>query len=355
MNSFQITTHSPADPKIPFLETALDLQQAKAQFQAVRSDIHSVTAANLIRHKFGRRALIEYHLKTDHGPLTLIGKIRAKGTDRVSYHVQKNLWNRGFDTHSADGYSVPEPMGMIPNWQMWLQRKVRGIPATELLPMTNGVVLCRRIAALAHRLHCTPISTPRQQTLRDELSILHTGLTKVSQQYPHWQSRIEQILIACDTLVSYRSSLSGEQINDFPLVGIHRDFYSDQILVDGARLWLVDFDLYCQGHPALDIGNFIAHITEQSIRQTGNPAAMADREVALRDTFIDASVNARSDPRLSAEDLHHEIELYSVLALVRHIYISTRINARNHCTEAILALCETRLQNILEQDTPSVR
>src|SRR5437773_3836244 len=31
-------------------------------------------------------------------------------------------------------------------------------------------------------------------------------------------------------------------------------------------VWLLDFDLYCQGDPALDIGNFVGHLTEQSLR-----------------------------------------------------------------------------------------
>ncbi|MEM7065183.1 MAG: phosphotransferase [Cyanobacteria bacterium P01_B01_bin.77] len=345
MHSFQASSLSPTDPKIPLLETALDPQQAKTQLQALNAAIHRVTAAKLIRHKIGRRALIEYHLETDQGPLTLLGKIRAKGTDYTSYRIQQTLWNQGFDAHSADGYSVPEPMGVIPDWRMWLQRKVPGIPVTERLPTTAGVALSRRIATLAHKLHATSVPTRKQQTLRDEISILHTDLTKVNQQYPHWQSRIEQILVACDALVSHRFSHRSDRTKKSPLVGIHRDFYSDQVLVDGDRLWLVDLDLYCQGHPALDIGNFIAHITEQSLRQTGNPAAMADREAALRDTFIDTCSNSC----LSAESWHHEIEMYTILTLVRHIYISTRIATRNHCTEAILALCETRLWSMVKQ------
>lgn len=329
------------DPKIPFLETALDLRQAKYQLCMFIPDIQQVTAANLLRHKLGRRALIEYCIETHSGPLTLLGKIRAKGTDYSSYYIQQALWNRGFDDNSADGYSVPKPVGVIPDWRMWLQRKVSGVAATELLPTSDGVAICRRIAGLAHKLHGTPMPTAKQQTLTDELTILHTRLPQVAQKYPHWQSRIEKILDACNQLVARHSA------DDGMTVGIHRDFYGDQVLVDCElinqrlryRIWLVDLDLYCQGHPALDIGNFIAHITEQSLRETGDPTAMADQEAALRDTFIDAC-SARG---LSAESLRHEIELYTFLTLVRHIHISTRIAERNHCTESILALCETRL------------
>ncbi|MBE9070812.1 phosphotransferase [Leptolyngbya cf. ectocarpi LEGE 11479] len=332
------------DPKIPFLETALNPRQAKYQFCMFIPDIQQVTAAKLLRHKLGRRALIEYRIDTHSGPLTLLGKIRAKGTDYNSYYIQQALWNRGFDDNSADGYSVPKPVGVIPEWRMWLQRKVPGVAATELLPTTSGVAVCRRIAGLAHKLHGTPMPTAKQQTLTDELDILHTRLPQVAQKYPHWQPRIEKILDACNQLVARHSA------TDHTAVGIHRDFYSDQVLVDCElisqrwryRIWLVDLDLYCQGHPALDIGNFIAHITEQSLREMDNPNAMVDREAALRDTFIDTF----STPGLPAKSLRYEIELYTFLTLVRHIHISTHIAERNHCTEAILALCETRLQSI---------
>jgi thiamine kinase-like enzyme len=87
---------------------------------------------------------------------------------------------------------------------------------------------------------------------------------------------------------------------------IHRDFYPDQILVDRDRLWLVDLDLCCQGDPALDIGNFIAHITEQSLRQTGDPSAM-EQEAALREAFIQAWRNhadrrAQNEPSPASRD-----------------------------------------------------
>ncbi|PSN11982.1 hypothetical protein C7293_22165 [filamentous cyanobacterium CCT1] len=41
--------------------------------------------------------------------------------------------------------------------------------------------------------------------------------------------------------------------------------------------------------------------------------------------------------------LRREIELYTVLTLVRHLHISTRIPSRRPYTERLLGLCETRL------------
>jgi thiamine kinase-like enzyme len=264
---------------------------------------------------------------------------------------------------------VPEPLGVIPDWNMGLQRQVPGIPATEVLPTDTGIPLAARIAALAHKLHHTPIPTTKTHTLADELRILHERLPLVADQYPHLRSRLTTLLQNCDTLATSqqtqlcthapthpRSNVpthprTNVPTHQRPYTLIHRDFYPDQILVDNDRLWLVDLDLCCQGDPALDIGNFIAHMTEQSLRQMGESSAMTKQEVALREAFIQVYTSS-SKPGVKASDenyLRLTIEYYTVLSLARHIHISTRIASRHHLTEKILSLCETRLQKFMEE------
>lgn len=327
------------DPKIPFLEAALDLRQAQTQLKAVIPHLCQVNAATLIRHKPGRRALIEYHLDTLSAPLTLLGKIRARGTDWNSYQIQHTLWNQGFNAESLDGFCVPEPIDIIPAWHMWLQRKVSGLPATDVIPTSEGISAVRHIAALAHKLHRAPISTTKTHTLADELRILHDRLPPLILHYPHWKTRLHNVLRACDRLGGYHTDLTF-------ITGIHRDFYSDQVLVDGDRLWLVDLDLYCQGHPGLDIGNFIAHITEQSLRQWGSSNALADQEKAMQEAFL-AGWCSQTVTETEVDEMQRAIALYTVLTLVRHIAISTHIPERRPYTEAILDLCETRLHSMV--------
>ena len=328
------------DPAMPFLAQALDPLEVQRQFECC---LPSSTAGNkpfqlrairVVRHKPGRRCLIEYDVETaghdgPDGVLILVGKARAKGIDDSTYHLLVSLRNAGFGTDSLDGVCVPEPVGIITAFRMWLQRKVPGISATRLLTEPGGAGLARRIAEAIHKLHQTGIPSTRRHTMADELRILYERLPLVARMKPQWANRLERILDACDRLDATTPEPA--------LRGVHRDFYADHVVVDGPRLYLLDFDLYCEGDPGLDIGNFVAHLTEQSLRTLGDPNALRDGEQALEERFVE----------LAGEATRVAVRAYTLLTLVRHISLSTQFTERRPFTECLLQVCEQRLGIIL--------
>src|SRR5207244_5411173 len=90
--------------------------------------------------------------------------------------------------------SVPEPAGTVPAFRMWLQRKVPGRPATDLLAAPAGVALARKIAEAAHKLHKAGVPADRRHTMADELRILHECLPTVARLESRWAGRIERLL-----------------------------------------------------------------------------------------------------------------------------------------------------------------
>lgn len=326
------------DPKMLFLTDVICPIKVKEIFQQHLSLVtknHHLVQIKVIRYKSQKRCLIEYHFQGETS-LILIGKIRAKGTDIKSYDVQKRLWHSGFDDHSVDGISVPEPIGIIPPWQMFLQKKVSGEVATFWLTTKRGVSICQKVAHVAHKLHQANIPCDRRHTMADELEILQQKLPQVLEDYPHWQPRIKSILEKCNIL--------GENTPEDGVCGIHRDFYFDQIIVNKDRFYLLDLDLYCQGNPSLDIGNFIGHITEYSLRTLGNINALKDQEIALQKEFIKLTKEKNSTTIESTVNLVQAITAYTTLTLVRHIYLSNYFPHRRPYTEALLNLCERRLK-----------
>jgi aminoglycoside phosphotransferase (APT) family kinase protein len=161
------------------------------------------------------------------------------------------------------------------------------------------------------------VPSRKTHTAADELAILHERLPLVARRHPRWSPDVHDILRQCDRVAaSYLESPEDR----FASTGIHRDFYPDQVLVEpeSGRLFLLDFDLYCRGDPALDVGNFIGHLTELSVRQHGKPDAFAEHENAMVDRY----------GRLAGAEIVPRIRGYAALTLARHLHICTRFPDR---------------------------
>ncbi|MCU0495669.1 MAG: phosphotransferase [Chloroflexaceae bacterium] len=320
------------DPRLPHLPAALDaaqlmprLAQALAQRDMRLVELH---AMRLTRHKPGRRCLLEYDVTLARGgcreSLTVIGKMRAKGADRATHDLHLALRAAGFCERSRAGVAVPEPLGLLPELGMWLQRKVPGLPATELLASSTGAALARRIAAAVHAFHGAAVSPRRSHSLADELRILHERLGALAELQPAWRERLTRMLRGCEALAS---SLPASQPQ-----GIHRDFYPDQLIVNDERLYFIDLDLFATGDPALDIGNFLGHMREYAMRELGDGQALLDQEEAFARAYC-----------LRSGLSYMTVAAYALLTLARHIAISSQFPNRRHLTPVLLAYCETAL------------
>ena len=325
-----------SDPALPTVALALNPEAVNDEFRHTMERVAgpggrvSVRSIAVTRHKPGKRAVIEYGVRVKHADApwthaTLIGKIRTRRFGNEPFRLQEAIWNAGFQADRADGVSVPEPVAVIPAFKMWVQRKVPGVVASRLLAGPDGITLARNIAEAIHKLHRAGVPTERTHTVADELRILRECLTRVAAGKPEWSHRLERILSASEKL--------GATVTGVKSCGIHRDFYPAQVIVDAGRLWLIDFDLYCQGDPGLDVGNFIGHITEESLRTFGDAAALRAQEQALEERFVE----------LSGEAVRASVRAYTTLTLVRHIYLSTQFPERAAWTEQMMELCEARL------------
>ena len=329
-----------SDRELPTVALALDPEEVGAAFKrglprlAGEQGIVKVKSITVIRHKPGRRCVIEYDVRVQRPDEPrrkdkLVGKIRARRYGNEGYRMLEAVWNAGFHAESLDGISVPEPIGVVPRFKMWLQRKMVGAEAAASLLQSDGALLARRMAEAIHKLHSAHIPTERRHTMADELRILHEHLPRVAEGKPELNPRIARLLEACDRL--------GTALPPRTTCGIHRDFYPAQVLVQEDRLFLLDFDLYCQGDPALDAGNFLGHLREMSVRHLGDSGALLDREQAMEERFVE----------LAGPGTRPAVRAYTTLTLVRHVYLSTQFPERVPFTEALLELCEQRLGKFL--------
>jgi len=276
--------------------------------------------ASITRLKPGRRAMVRYE-RAD-GPV-LLGKLGAKGSDRRAPDVQRRLHRAGLD--GRHGVGVPGVAAVLDTPPMWLQQEVSGLPLGRLLDadpdrdldregrLTDAL---RRTGRALAALHATPPANERHWTVADELAVLERAVAGSPQ--------VDLLELAARRL----SSLPPE-----PPVGLHRDFYFDQVLIAEETVWLVDLDLHACGDPAVDLGNFLAHLSELDLRRRRAPGFLAP----LGEAFLAGYAAHRRLPPAARVDAYHWV------SLARHVAIAKRFPERRHAIAAIASLCRERL------------
>jgi hypothetical protein len=311
------------DAAITTLPAALDPTAARRAFaDACPALAHGPQIASIavLRYRPGRRCLLRYSFAD--GTPAVIGKVTAKGVHRRGLGVQQQLRLAGFDDRAVDRIAVPEPLGAVPALGLWLQREVAGRPLQAGLDAPWAARACERAAMALVKLHRAPAcAAARGWTIADELAVLDERLTHLADLRTDLRRDIAALRARCHRAAS--------RLPEAPSCGIHRDYYPEQLVVDGELTHLVDLDLYSLGDPALDAGNFIAHLLEAAIRGRGNAAAYAPLVAAFRDRFLAESPTATP----------HSVVIYTLLSLARLAEISTRIADRRQTTRAILEAC----------------
>jgi Ser/Thr protein kinase RdoA (MazF antagonist) len=155
------------------------------------------------------------------------------------------------------------------------------------------------------------------------MRILRERLAQVGGARPELHEPVGRILARCERWASALPKSDS--------VVTHRDFYPDQLIVDGNRICLLDLDLCCLAPCGLDLGNFCAHLTEWSLRASGDPTYLEGCESAAREQFLRAQSRAAS---ITSETL----QCWKRLSLARHVYISTLFADRQAFTERLIEL-----------------
>jgi Ser/Thr protein kinase RdoA (MazF antagonist) len=155
--------------------------------------------------------------------------------------------------------------------------------------------------------------------------ILQERLAALANRRPALRDQLTRVFEGCQRLAA--------TLPDVPLVPAHRDFYADQVVVDGSRVVLLDLDLYSLAHPALDVGNCIAHLVELGFRRPHRATLFDDAAQTMREAMA-AAISASAAPGIDA---------FVTLTLARLVDIDDRFDDRRGCVLPLLEECERRL------------
>ena len=229
----------------------------------------AVADIKVLKYKPGRRCVLAYTLdgrtRKDRRPIRhiLIGKLFRDERGRRLHRLQHYLWQNEFGPQADDDIHVPRSLAYVPEMRMQVQEQAPGATINELVARTGIDMAVRRAAAGLAKLHNMTIATPphngdepfsmRTYLLDDERQSLARFREQLTQIRPGDVARIDNLYAILRNWADRLPPMNAPS-------PVHRDFYYSQVLIDGRRLTLIDFDLFALGDPAIDVANFVAHL-----------------------------------------------------------------------------------------------
>ena len=253
-----------ADDRLPWLTMATDLNHMQRLFSELPGFGEQVTLLEIfpVRYAPGLRCVIRYTLQTPSGKEVFYGKSFTGDAER--------LMNTLMDLHKSseenpDMPSISAPVAVWPEMEMILQTAVPdGIEFTHFAYdqaydasiREEWFVKAGRALGVFHNNSTAPSET---KTVYDDLQDLHEYTVIIAKVRPDMAVKYEEVIQLILTKVDH--------FKEPKPVASHGTMRTDQYILQGDRLAMIDLDSYCWANPARDLGNFLAYLCWKAIRQ----------------------------------------------------------------------------------------
>jgi Phosphotransferase enzyme family len=311
----------PIDGELPTLVEATDpAVAARVLAELLAASGHAETEVLACRvepvhYNRRHRCMSRYHLDLAGGRrVVLYGKVSNDGAGARTPAVVDDLRA----TLPGARFALPECLGFrqdlqlvvlteipgVPQVAQLLRARLRGEPSpVSGLALEEAVDACGEIAAA---LHGSGLRRGAARPLRGELARLRAEVAPIRRLTPELGERLTRWLEQQESAAAATDPL--------PLCQSHGDFTYTQLIFDGPRSGLVDFDTFCQAEPALDLGHFLAYLrfAEAKARGATSAAEQAELIERLADRFTAAYTGAGGDAAAL-----ERVAVYEALSLVR--------------------------------------
>jgi Ser/Thr protein kinase RdoA (MazF antagonist) len=154
-----------------------------------------------------------------------------------------------------------------------------------------------RAALAAATIHASDVVVSEIRTIESEIEGARRTVSLIDEHAPALAGWLTSVI---DSVESRASRLSVQAAT----LG-HGDFTPSQLLVDGGRIGVVDFDKVCEAEPALDLGRFLAYLRVTLAKSGLSPSP------TIASSLLAAYEAAGGPPTPEAR-----VELYALLSLV---------------------------------------
>jgi aminoglycoside phosphotransferase (APT) family kinase protein len=202
----------------------------------------------------------------------LVGKFKRARTVARSYAILEAVHAAA----GAAGVAVPEPMGLDSERGVFYQQRMPGQPVAELVRAGNAPALMRGMGALHAAIHRLEVRGVPERPLSRQVAGMQADAAWVAFALPAEAGAVAEV----ERRIVTELDASGAEPSAF----VHGDPALDQVLLDGERVAVVDFDDAGIGDPYADLGAMVASLGVDASRLEGAAAAYLDgyREAAGR-------------------------------------------------------------------------
>jgi Phosphotransferase enzyme family len=286
----------PLHAALPSLMEATDTTSMTSVLRSVLDDeVATVTAAELVVLRRTRGCVLRYRLESREHPV-VYGKVGYTSSTQAAHAALPALAG-SIPARAPEWLMFPRFLGSRDELELSLWSDVPGSrPDLTLdVDVERTVVAAAGVAAL---LHASPIGAGPARSLGSEVERALAAVRLIDDDTPALAGWLRGILAsAVHTL---------ETVPAQPHSLAHGDLTPSQLLFDGRRVGILDFDKLCQAEPALDLGRFLAYLrfalTKRGARSTENLAAR----------FIESYGDQGGQPAPAAR-----VNAYEICSLVR--------------------------------------
>jgi aminoglycoside phosphotransferase (APT) family kinase protein len=174
-----------------------------------------------------------------------------------TYQVLRELWDV-----SGESFTVARPIAYLGSLHILLQEEALGTPLMHILNRKGedeAIPAARKAARGLVTFHLSDVAMPRRRRVRDETARLTRAKKDLLSACPHLGPEIEEIVGAV---------VAG--LEEIPPAPTHGDVKLVDILLDGDRVVLLDFDKFAGGDPVLDVANLLLPLAIRRAAQPGS-------------------------------------------------------------------------------------
>jgi aminoglycoside phosphotransferase (APT) family kinase protein len=227
-------------------------------------DPHANWVTRVLSQTDQQRRVVEYRTRNGNPTQRVVGKFYDDDTGAHAYAAMQTLCQQ---LPQLSVLGAPCPLFYSVEHRFLAQPYVEGIPYSDLLTSDRFNQFLAQAGAALATLHAQPAPSAPAQTIRNHIfDLIHPHPETLTAQLPEYRAQIESIM---------QEMLRQERTWQIAPAPLHRDFHLRQLFYEEGCTWLIDWDLFQSGDPALDVGNFVVYLKTHLLKIASPSAVQA--------------------------------------------------------------------------------